>query len=297
MRLSHPVTYAPLDVRGAALALLCSLLWGVNPVALKIGLQDAPPLRMAALRLVVGGLVLLGWAWPTGRLAGFRIGPGEWRPVLMVGLLLTVQIGSMNYATALTSAAHVAIILNLYAVHTVVLSHFFIPGDRLTVGKLAGVLIAYAGIVLLFIPRTDSGGGTLAGDAIMFASALVLAARTVYLARAVQMLDPVKLLLTQALFGSVVLFPMAEVLEPAPVRWTLRFVGALGFQGVAVAGFNFAVNLWLLKRYRPSALSGFFLTQPLFGVVAATLFTGDRLTPELLIACTAVAIGIGLTSR
>ena len=61
------------DAPGAALALLVSLFWGANTVAIKIGLVDAPPLRLAALRFVVGGLVIALWAFATGRLAGFRI--------------------------------------------------------------------------------------------------------------------------------------------------------------------------------------------------------------------------------
>lgn len=81
------------------------------------------------------------------------------------------------------------------------------------------------------------------------------------------------------------------------MRWTARLAAAVGFQGVIVAGFNFMVNLWLLKRHRPSALAAFFLTQPIFGVVAAGLLTGDVLTVDLLLASAAVAAGIGLTSR
>jgi len=64
-----------------------------------------------------------------------------------------------------------------------------------------------------------------------------------------------------------------------------------------ISGFNFVVNLALLRDYRPSALSAFFLTQPIFGVVAAALVAGDPLTPELVVACAAVAVGIGLASR
>ena len=64
-----------------------------------------------------------------------------------------------------------------------------------------------------------------------------------------------------------------------------------------ISGFNFVVNLALLRHYRPSALSAFFLTQPIFGVVAAALVAGDPLTLDLLLACAAVAVGIGLTSR
>jgi drug/metabolite transporter (DMT)-like permease len=291
------LTYAPIDLRGSALALLVSIIWGVNPVAIKIGLEDAPPIWLAALRFLVGGAVILLWAWQTGRLAGFRIARDEWRPLVVLGLLLTAQIGSMNVATSMTSAAHAAIVLNLYAVHTVVLAHFMIPGDRLTVRRLAGVLIAYSGIALLLTGQPAGSAPSLRGDALMFVSGLLLAERTVYLARAVQRLDPVKLLLAQATIGSALFLAVAASLEPAVVRWTGRLAAAIGFQGVIVAGFNFVANLWLLKRYRPSGLAAFFLTQPIFGVIAAALFSGDALTVEVLLASGAVAAGIGLTGR
>jgi drug/metabolite transporter (DMT)-like permease len=119
----------------------------------------------------------------------------------------------------------------------------------------------------------------------------------VYLARAVQQLDPVKLLLSQAAVGSA-LFMLGSVLtEAAPTVWTPRLAASVAYQGILIAGFNFVVNLWLLQRYRPSSLVPFFLTQPLFGVVAAALLTGDPLTWELLLACVAVAVGMGLTTR
>ena len=47
-----------IDLRGALLALLLSLFWGGNPVAIKLGLADAPPLRLAWMRFVVGGVVI-----------------------------------------------------------------------------------------------------------------------------------------------------------------------------------------------------------------------------------------------
>jgi drug/metabolite transporter (DMT)-like permease len=274
-----------------------SLFWGANTVALKVGLLDAPPLRLAWLRFLVGGGVIALWAWATGRLAGLRIERHEWRPLGVLGLVFTAQIGTMNIGTALTNAAHGSIVLNLYAVHTVVLSHFLIPGDRLTARRLGGVVVAYAGVVVLFAGDGSRGSASLVGDAIVFVSAALLAERVVYLARAVQRLDPVKLLLSQAAVGTAVFVLLSGALEPAPTRWTLRLAGALAYQGALVAGFCFVVNLWLLKRYRPSGLAAFFLTQPIFGVVAAALVTGDPLTPALLIACAAVVLGIALTSR
>jgi drug/metabolite transporter (DMT)-like permease len=274
-----------------------SLFWGANTVAIKIGLVDAPPLRLAALRFVVGGLVIALWAWSTGRLAGFRIAADEWRPLIVIALIFTAQIATMNVGTGLTSAAHGSVVLNLYAVHTVLLAHFLIPGDRLTLRRLVGVLVAYGGIVLLFATEGGGHGSTLLGDAIVFVSAFLLAERTVYLARAVHHLDPVKLLLSQAAIGVAIFLALSLLLESAPTRWTPALAGSLAYQGGLIAGFCFVINLWLLRRYRPSGLAVFFLSQPIFGVIAAALFTGDQLTPALLVACLAVVAGIALTTR
>jgi drug/metabolite transporter (DMT)-like permease len=158
------------------------------------------------------------------------------------------------------------------------------------------VLLAYGGVVVLVAGGAVAREASLLGDAIVFVSAFLLAERTIYLAQAVQRLDPVKLLLSQAAIGCAIFVAASSLMEPAPTRWTLRLVGAIAYQGVLIAGFCF-VNLWLLRRYRPSGLAAFFLTQPIFGVVAAALLTGDRLTPALVIACVAVAAGIGLSSR
>jgi drug/metabolite transporter (DMT)-like permease len=249
------------------------------------------------MRFVVGGAVICLWAWGTGRFAGFRIEPAEWRPLAFLGLLFSVQMAATNVGTWLTSASHASVLLNLYAVHTVVLAHFLIPGDRLTVRKLAGVLVAYSGIVLLGARQITRGSPTLLGDVVVTVAGVLLAERTVYLARAVQRLDPVKLLLAQAIVGTVLFVVVSALVEPAPTHWTMRLAGSIAYQGVLISGFNFVINLALLRRYRPSALSAFFLTQPIFGVIAAALVAGDPVTPDLLIACAAVAVGIGLTSR
>jgi drug/metabolite transporter (DMT)-like permease len=290
-------TARDLDARGAALALLVSLLWGANTVAIKAGLLDAPPLRLAWMRFVIGAAVIAFWAALTGRLAGLRAAPAAWRPLLVLGLIFTAQVATMNVGTALTSAAHGAVVLNLYAVHTVLLAHFLIPGDRLTGRRLAGVLVAYGGVVLLVGGEEAGAGASLAGDAILFVSALLLAERTIYLARAVQRLDPVALLLAQAAVGIAILAALSALVEPGPTRWTPRLAAALAYQGGLVAGFCFVVNLWLLKHYRPSALAPLFLTQPVFGVIVAALVAGDPLTGAVLVACLAVAAGIGLSAR
>src|SRR5947207_10184127 len=136
----------PLDARGTAITLLLSALWGANPVAVKVGLTYVPPLRLACMRLALGGLAILVYAWLTRRRGVFTVRHGEWRVLWSVGLLFAVQVALMNTGLARTTAAHASLLINSYAVHTVVLAHFFIPGDRLSAAKLGGILVAYAGI-------------------------------------------------------------------------------------------------------------------------------------------------------
>ena len=288
----------PLDWRGAATALILAGLWGANPVAVKVGLADAPPLRLAFFRFVLGGLVVLAYARWLRHPGLFDVRRGEWRVLISLGVIFSVQIGTMNVGIGLTTASHGAVILNSYAVHAVVLAHFMIPGDRLTLAKVGGVLIAYSGIVLLFARDFSFRSETLVGDLVVAGSAVLLAERVVYMARAVQRFDPLKLLVFQSAIGSACFLLASLALESEiPTRWTPALATSLFYQGAVVAGFNFIVNSYMFKVYLASALATCSLTTPLFGVLIAAAVTGDQLSPLLLLSSVMVAAGIGLTVR
>lgn len=287
-----------LDTRGALISLLLSALWGANPVAVKIGLGYVPPLRLACLRIVLGGLAVLVFAWWTGRRRLFLVRPGEWGPVCSIGVFFAVQVSLMNMGLARTTAGHASLLINTYAIHTVVLSHFYIAGDRLTASKLGGALLAYAGIVVLFVPDFSLGSATVAGDLLVAASALMLGERTVYMARAVQKIEPLTLLVYQSVIGGGCLLLASLWWEASiPTRYTLPLALSLFYQGAVIAGFNFVMNMYLLQTYRPSALAAWSLTTPIFGVLVAAAVSRDGLGPALLLATVLVAAGIGLTTR
>jgi drug/metabolite transporter (DMT)-like permease len=285
-----------IDVPAAATVTLLAFLWAGNPIAIKIGLPDAPPIRQAWMRFLLGGLTVLGWAWMTG--TPLRIQRREIRPLLVLGLLFTVQIALLNLGVNYTSAGHVSILINAYPIYTVLLAHFFVPGDRLSGGRATGVLIAYAGIVLLFSSQFSPGSASLLGDLLTSGSAFLLGVRMVYLNRAVQRIEPVKLLLAQVTFSIPCYLLVSRLFEGGhPYRWTWTLLGALVFQGLVVAGFNFIVNLQLLRTYKPSGLAAYFLTTPLFGVLQSWLILGEALGVRLLISAALVVSGIALASR
>jgi drug/metabolite transporter (DMT)-like permease len=289
--------HRPLDVKGAILALVLAVLWGANPVAIKLGLADVAPLRMAFLRFAVSAIVIFGYALATGRPDLLLIPRGEGKAIWSLGLLFVVQIALMNVGIDRTTAAHAVIMVNSYAIHTVVLAHFLLPGDRLSARKLAGVLVAYGGVVILFAPGPTGSSETLVGDLFIAVSAILLGERTIFIAKTVQRMDPVRLMMYQSIIGATGLFLMSLAWDvDRPTRWTAGLLLSILYQGALIGGFNFVLNAKLLRIYQPSAMATVALSTPIWGVLIAAVIGHERLSPELLLASALVATGIGLTT-
>ena len=247
------------------------------------------------MRFVVGGVVVLCWALLTK--TDLRLRPGEWKALAILGVLFSVQIAFLNIGLDLTTAGHNGILTVTFSIWVAVLAHFFVPGDRLTVPKLLGVLVAYGGIVLLFADSLGVHTTALLGDVFSAISGFLLGARLVYNARMVQNLHPAKLLLAQAVCGTVSLMTASLLFEDVAVEWTARLAMSVLYQGAVVAGFCFIGSLWLLKRYFPSQVSVISLAQPLFSIVAAWIILGEPLSSTLWLSAALVVLGAWLVQR
>ena len=82
------------DLTAAGLVTLLACLWGGNPIAIKLALLDAPPIRQAWMRFVVGDLTVLAWALASH--SPLRLRRREIRPLLVLSVIITVQIGLVN---------------------------------------------------------------------------------------------------------------------------------------------------------------------------------------------------------
>jgi drug/metabolite transporter (DMT)-like permease len=284
-----------LDLPAIALALVMSWIWGGNTIAVKIGFEDAPPMRLAWMRFLLAGASVYVWARIVK--VPLKVEREERAILLLIGVLFVVQIAMFNWGTYLTTAGHVGVLLNVYPVHLLLLAHFFVPGDRLTVRKFFAVLAAYLGAVLVFVPQFHGTRATLIGDLIISASAILIAIRMIILNRALQHVNQTKLLLDQVVLGVPVFFLLDLATERGtPTRYTGRLALSILYQGVLTSGFNFIVNLWLMKQYSPSALAPFFLSTPIFGVLLSWLVLGEPLTWYLFGGAILVGVGIGLAN-
>lgn len=281
----------PLDTRATGFALLLSALWGGNAVAIKAGLDDAPPLRLAGLRFVLGGLVTIAWALQTHQ--PLRPTRAELRPLGWLALLFVVQIAFMNIGQDHTTAGHAVVIGTTFPLWTGVFAHFFVPGDRMTPARTLATLVAYLGVVVVFAQSLGAAGG-LTGDLLMLCSAALLGARQVYVSLAAQDISLAKLLLTQTVVGVGVFLLVGAATEAAPWVVTQRLVVSLFYQGVVIAGFGFIGNTWLLKHYLPSGVTAISLTTPAWGVLLAHFVLDEPLSSTLFAGLALVVVGSAL---
>ena len=282
--------------KGGLSAIGIGILWGGNITAIKVTLEGVRPMMMAGLTFTLGALFILFWT----AYSGVRIWPGrrEIRDHLTNALLFTVQIVLFYKRADLTSASRAVVLTNTNIFFVAFLAHFFIPGDRLTTRKTLGLLLAFFGVIYLFLDRTSLHTGTsLQGDLIVLTSAFLLGVRIIYLKHLIQRIDPFKTVLWQMLIGAPIFFFLALLFEGTALDLhSARILGALLYQGIVVAGFTFMVSTLLLKRYSPTSLSVFFFAVPIAGVILSHWILNEAFTQHIVASVLLVAAGIWMVN-
>lgn len=288
----RPTGQQPLTPGATGFALLLAALWGGNPTAIKAGLDDSPPLRLAGFRFIAGGLVTLAWAlWTHQSIVPSR---RDLAPLAGLAILFASQIAFMNIGQDHTTASHAVVINTTFPLWTGVFAHFFVPGDRLSPPRLLGTVVAYGGVVVIFAQSLGSSDGTLGGDLLMVCSAALLGGRLTYTSVAAQSIPLPKLLMTQIVVGIVVFFAAGLLIESDPWVFTNRLALSIFYQGFVIAGFGFIANMWLLKHYLPSGVTALSLTTPVWGVLISHFVLGDALSSTLFLGLALVISGMGL---
>ncbi len=248
------------------------------------------------MRFALGGLVVLAVALL--RRQSLRAESHERGALLGLGLLFSAQLAFMNVGQDYTSAGHAAVLMSAYPLWTSVFAHFFVAGDTLTVRRLVGALVAYAGVVVVFGGSLAGGeAGSLFGDGLLVVSSLLLGARQIVLSRSARGIAIEKLLMAQAVVGSVTFIIGSLLFEMEPTRYTPQLATALVYQGVVIAGFAFLLQTWLLKHFPPSRVTTVYLTQPIFGVGFSYLVLGETVGMELLLGALLVVGGSYFVQR
>jgi drug/metabolite transporter (DMT)-like permease len=215
---------------------------------------------------------------------------------LFAGLLFALEFVFIFVGIDHTTVSRMVVFLYTAPCFTVLGLHLFVPGERMGWKQGAGVLLAFAGLVLAFVDKAS--GGTPLGDAFGVLAALFWAATTVLIrATALARVTATKVLLYQLVVSAAVMFPLSWLVgERGVTALSASTLWAMAYQIVMVAFISYLAWFWLLTRYLAGRLLVFSFLTPLFGVWFGMLLLGDQPSLHFFIAAAMVVAGIVLVN-
>ncbi|MFC5993072.1 EamA family transporter [Pseudonocardia hispaniensis] len=280
-----------MTVRDRSLAALVAVLWGVNFVAIHVGLQHFPPLLLAALRfgvIAVPTVVLVPRPRvPLRWLVGYGLGFGT---VQFIFLFVAMDSGM--------PAGLASLVLQASAPFTVLLGALLL-GERLTARQGTGIGLAVAGLAAIAVSRAETAA--LLPVLLTVIAALGWAAGNLC-SRLAAPPNPLHLTLWMTVVPPVPLLGLSLALEGPAADWAaLRAAvtpsgvgGLLALAYLVLLATVLASGIWtaLLRRYPAGVVAPYSLLVPVVGIGAAAAMLGERPTAVELVSAVVIIGGV-----
>ncbi len=255
------------------LVLVVVIVWGVNFVAIRWGVDEVPPLLLTSLRYVVAALPAIFFIRrPKVALGilvayGFAVGVGQFS-LLFSAIKLGMPAGLSS------------LVMQLQAFFTIALAVMFL-GERPSVAQLIGALIAFGGIGVIALERL--GGAALLPFAMTIGAAACWGVANIVTKRAGK-IDMLGFVVWSSLVPPIPLYLLSLLFEgPGAVPLALSQITILGIGSLLFIGWGstvFGYGAWsvLLGRYPASTVAPFTLLVPIAGIGSAALLLGERIS-------------------
>ncbi|AHD01576.1 DMT family transporter [Leisingera methylohalidivorans] len=272
------------------------LVWGATFLLIKLALEGTTPFWLAAGRIGFAALLLCAvWGW-----RGFKLFRGEasWVPLVIVGILSTalpfmlISWGQQHVSSGFTGVSMASIPLMVLP-----LAHFFVPGEQMTLRRLIGFAIGFAGVALLIGGKAfESSGAELEtyGRAACLSAAACYSVSSI-LTRRLPPVDPLGLAAILLVIGCFIIFPAAWLTEGAPVMpdtRTLLIAAILGLIPTAAANL---LRVIVVREAGPTFMTLTNYQLPVWAVVLGAVFLDEELPPSMLLALALILGGLGLS--
>jgi drug/metabolite transporter (DMT)-like permease len=281
----------------AATSLLCAL-WGFQQVTIKIANSAISPAFQSGLRSLGALLLLLLWCAVRGIPLFGR--DGTLIAGLAAGVMFAAEFALIYWSLVFTEVARSILFLYTAPFFVALGAHFFVPGERLWSLQIAGLLCAFAGVVLaLFDGLSLPSSRAIVGDAMMLLAAVLWAATTVVIkGSALSRIDPAKTLAYQLAVSAAALIALAPLFgEKGIIALTPVALAAMAYQVIVVAFASYLAWFGLMRTYPASTLSAFTFLTPLFAMIFGATLLHERVSWALAAALVFVAFGIWLVNR
>lgn len=266
---------------------------------IRIGLRGIPPITGVALRFAIASTALLALT----PMLGVKLGrsPIE-RRLWLVNALLTFAIpySILYWAEQWVPSGLAAVIFATFPLLTALIAHFLLLEERLTAARIAGVLIGFAGIAVIFSEDFQALGGpqVLKAGAALLLSPLCASFGGVIVKRWGQGVHPLSIAAVPMGITALLLGPIAWLLESTrEVTFDTPSVLALLYLAIIGSAVPFTLYFWLLKHQSATSISMINYATPVIAVAVGTLFLREPFTPRILAGVALVLIGVAVAVR
>jgi drug/metabolite transporter (DMT)-like permease len=283
--------------RDVAELILLAALWGASFLFTRIGAGQFGAIALSGLRVAGAALVLLPVLVYRRELAAML---SHWRPIVAVGVVNSaLPFLGFSYA-ALTMNAGLSSIFNSASPLFAALIAWLWLKDRLGAGRVAGLLIGFAGVVGLVwssagIAPGPAGGAPLPallaciGAAFAYGMGANLTKR--YLSGVPPMAVAAGSQLSAALALAIPTWWFWPAASPPDSAWL-----SLAALAVLCTGFAYVIYFRLIAHVGPAnAITVTFLI-PAFAVAWGAIFLGERVTVAMFAGCAVILLGTALAT-
>ena len=279
-----------------ALVLVFVVLWSSAFAAGKYALQSSPPMLFLGMRFTLAGLLLVGYAVATG---AFRpVARQNWLRLALLGVLN--QAGYQGLAWIAMGTVSSALAAVITSMNPIFIAFLAVPmlGERLSVRRLAGLVLGIGGVVIVLNSRITVSGEDTTGILIMAVSLSSMVLGSVLFKRWRMDVPLAVNVGTQFVSAGLFLFCFGLAFEdPAAIVWGGQFAWTMAYIvfGVSIGG----VGLWffLLSHGEASDASALHFLMPPFGLLFGWIIFGEAVEAGDLIGIVPIAMGIWLATH
>ena len=261
--------------RALALLLLLALLWSTAFTLTKVAVATVPPITVVAVRVVLASLILWLYLRATGRALPGRDAPwGFFMVLALTGNVLPFFV--IGWAQITVDSGLAAILIGTMPLITLALAPLFARDEAIGGQRIAGFVLGFIGVVVLFAPRTLGGfDGALAAYFALIVGAILFAVNMLLTRRVT---GDITVAATAVSMASVVVaVPLSLAFDrPWQVAPSTESAVAIVALGVFATAFATIVFFQLVRLAGATATSMVNYLIPGLGVLWGVLFLGER---------------------
>jgi len=269
---------------------LC-IIFGANAVAIKISLCGLGVFTTAGLRFTIASIAIWLWAKTSG--LSFNIRKGQIYQLFVITIIFTVQLSLFYLGLSKTNASRGTLLVNILPFFVLFLAHFFLPGDRITIRKITGMLIGFTGVAFVIFEKKSVTADFQSGDLIILAVAFLWACNVIYVKRIIDTFEAFHIVLYPMIFSVPLFFIEGFLWDASMIAYVdLKIFGSLLYQSLVTAAFGFVAWNKMLQKYGATSLHSFVFIMPIAGVMLGGIVLNEPITFNIIIALLLVVSGI-----